>query len=411
METQANNTSFRRYLFFWSGQIVSTLGSSIVQFVIIWWITLQTQSGLYLSFAAFVGLVPMILLGPFVGVLIDRWNRKALIAVADFAQALATVALIFLFWTGAAAVWNVLLILALRGVCQAFHAPTTVAVTPSMVPPDKISRMNGLNFLFSGAVNLAGPVLAALLLELWSINQILWIDIATFAIAIIPLLAIKIPSVTKTILQKSSFKADFKQGFAHIRNHRGFLPLMLLAMMLNLLITPLTTLLPYYIKFDHLGGASDLALVEAVIEGGILAGGLLMSAVSGFKKKMTAVAVSFYIIFLGYLLFALAPTGLFWFMAAAGLVAAFCIPIVNVLVATIIQTVAPLDMQGRVNSVNFSLATAATPIGIIASGAIVAFVATNYLFLGCAVTGIITITLAWIFTDLRQVEKTEPAKE
>ena len=109
------NTTFKRYLLFWAGQIASTLGSSIVQFVIIWWITLQTQSGIYLSLAALVGLVPMIVLSPFVGVLVDRWNRKCMIAIADFSQALATLALILLFWAGAASIWNVLVLLGIRG--------------------------------------------------------------------------------------------------------------------------------------------------------------------------------------------------------------------------------------------------------------------------------------------------------
>lgn len=403
METPTS-TTFRRYLLFWSGQTISTLGSSIVQFVVIWWITLQTQSGVYLSLAAFVGLVPMIVLGPFVGVLIDRWNRKALIAVADFSQAVATLVLIGLFWTGVASIFNVLVLLGIRGICQAFHAPTTVAVTPSMVPADKLSRINGLSFFFSGVVNLTSPVLAALLLAVWSINQILWIDIATFVCAIVPLLMVKIPSVEASA-QKTSFKSDSKEGLAHIRNHRGFMPLMLLSMMLNLLIVPLTTLLPYFISFDHLGGASDLALIEATFEGGILGGGLLMSAISGFKKKVLTMAICFYVILLGYLIIALAPTGFFLFIAISGFVAALCVPIINVLAATIIQTLVPLNMQGRVNAVNFSLVTAAQPIGIIASGVLVAFLATNVIFAACAIAGIVATTLALMFTDLRHVEK------
>jgi DHA3 family macrolide efflux protein-like MFS transporter len=398
-------STFRRYLVFWSGQIASTLGSSIVQFVIIWWITLQTRSGLYLSLAALVGLVPTILLSPFVGVLVDRWNRKLLIAMADFSQALATVVLIFLFWAGLASIGNVLLLLAIRGVCQAFHTPTTLAVTPSMVPAEKLSRINGLNFFFSGTVNLIGPVLAALLLEIWSINQILWIDVVTFVLAIVPLLAIKIPSVTKTPTQDGlSFKKEFMEGLTHIKHHSGMLPLFLLAALLNLLIIPLTTLLPYFIKFDHIGGASDLALVEAMVEGGMLAGGLTMAAVGSVKRKAPAIAISFYIIFTGYLLIALSPTGAFWFMGTVGLMAAFFMPVLNVLAATIIQTVIPLDMQGRVNSVNLTLVTAATPIGIIASGLIVTVVSTSYLFIGCAIAGIAAITVAWMFTGLKHIE-------
>jgi DHA3 family macrolide efflux protein-like MFS transporter len=405
------NTTFRRYLLFFSGQIASTLGSSIVQFIIIWWITLQTQSGMYLSLAALVGLVPMIVLSPFVGVLVDRWNRKALIASADFAQALATIALIMLFWAGAASIWVVLVLLAVRGVCQAFHTPTVLAVTPSMVPQKKLSRINGLSFFFTGAINLIGPVFAALLLEVWSVDQILWIDVATFIAAIIPLLAVTIPSVAKAAAKEDrSFKGGFTTGLRHIKSHRGLLPLFLLAMILNLLVTPLTTLLPYFIKFDHLGGATDLAFVEAMIEGGIIAGGLAMSVIGAIKRKATAMASSFYAIFFGYLLIALSPTNMFWFMGIAGLAAALFIPAVNVLAATITQTVIPLDMQGRVNSVNLALVTAATPIGIVVSGAVVEFVNTSYMFVGCAVAGFLLITLMWLFTGFRHVETVAPRK-
>jgi DHA3 family macrolide efflux protein-like MFS transporter len=176
-------------------------------------------------------------------------------------------------------------------------------------------------------------------------------------------------------------------------------------MILNLLITPLTTLLPYYIRFDHLGSASDLALVEAMFEGGILIGGLAMSVFAGFKKKTLAMTASFYIIFAGYILISMSPTGAFWFMGLSGLVAAFFIPILNVLAATITQTVIPLEMQGRVNSVNLSLVTAAMPIGMVVSGVAVELIKTSYLFLGCAMIGIVAVTLAWLFTDLRHVEE------
>ena len=97
MECQADPAAFRSYLTFWSGQLVSLLGSSVAQFVIIWWITLKTESALYLSLASLLGFAPMIILSPFAGVFVDRWSRKRLIGIVDFLQALATVALILMF--------------------------------------------------------------------------------------------------------------------------------------------------------------------------------------------------------------------------------------------------------------------------------------------------------------------------
>ena len=410
MEIQASQTTFRSYLTFWSGQLVSLLGSSIAQFVIIWWITLETQSALYLAIASLLGFAPIVILSPFAGVLVDRWSRKALIGVADFLQALATVALIFLFSLGSVSIWQVLALLTLRGIFQAFHNPAVSAIVPLMVPRDKLSRMNGLNFLLGGAVTLIGPVLAAILLELWKIGQILWIDAVTFIVAVIPLLIIQIPSVRKKqdrSQDKSSFKKEFGEGLGFIKNARGLLPFIMLATALNFLLTPLGTLLPYYVKFDHLGEAPDLALVMAFFQGGILAGGLLMSVMKGFKKKMVAIILSVYIIFLGYALVAITPTGLFRFMAIGGLIMAFCVPVANVSIQTIIQTVVPTKMFGRVSSVLSSLSSAASPLGMLLAGAVVEFTGAANLFLGCAGSGILILTISWFFTDIRHVEEIE----
>ncbi len=348
----------------------------------------------------------MVILMPFTGVLADRWSRRALVGIVDFLQALATVVLIFLFSLGSLSVWQVLPLLTLRGIFQAFHTPTVMAITPSMVPKDKLSRINGLNYLFTGAVNLVGPVTAAVLLGFWKIGQILWIDAATFVVALLPLLIIRIPSVRKK-QEKSSFRGEFVEGFAFIKNARGFLPLITLSTALNFLITPFSTLLPYYVKFDHLGEASDLAFVLASMQAGMIAGGLLMSILKGFKKKMVVIVSFVYVIFLGAAIIALTPTGLFWFMATGGSIVLFCIPIVNVSYMTIIQTVVPLKIQGRVNSVDMALSSAATPLGMILSGPIAEFTGTANLFLGCVVSGILILTLSWFFTQIRHVEEME----
>lgn len=408
METHADQMTFRSYLYFWSGQLVSLLGSSISHFVIIWWITLETGSALYLSIASLVGFAPMVVLSPFAGVFVDRWSRKVLIGTVDFLQALVTVALIFLFWLGSVSYWQVLALLALKGIFQAFHSPAVSAIVPLMVPRDKLSRMNGLNFLLFGAVNLIGPIIAAILLELWKIDQILWIDAVTFIVALIPLLLITIPSVRKKqdeSQDKSSFRKEFGEGLAFIKNARGFLTFIMLATALNFLLRPLSTLLPYYVKFDHLGEASDLAFVMAFFQGGVLAGGLLMSVIKGFERKMVAIMFSVCVIFLGYSIVALTPTGLFWFMAVGGLIMAFCIPVANVSIETIIQTTVPMKMFGRVSSVTGALASAASPLGTILSGAIVGFTGTANLFLGCAGLGILILTLSWFFTDIKHVEE------
>ena len=126
----ADQATFRNYLFFWCGQLVSLLGSSIVQFAIIWWITVETGSALYLALASFLGLTPLVMVGPFAGVYADRWNRKKRVFVADLMQALAIVILIVFYWIGNVVIWQVLAVLTVRAVFQAFHEPTVSAITP-----------------------------------------------------------------------------------------------------------------------------------------------------------------------------------------------------------------------------------------------------------------------------------------
>ncbi len=409
MEAQADQSTFENYLKLWSGQLISLLGSSIASFAIIWWITLETGSALYLSAAALLSFAPLIILGPFSGVFVDRWNRKALIGVVDFLQALTTVFMISLFLLDMASVWYILALVGVRGVFQAFHSPAVSAIIPLMVPREKLSRINGVSYLLTGAVTLVGPVLGALLLEYWRISDILWIDAITFIVAVIPLLMISIPSVRmEQGLRPAapSFRDDFSEGLGFIRRARGFLTFALVATSLNFLLTPLSTILPYYVKVDHLGDASSLALVSAFFQGGILAGGVLMSVMKGFKRKTVAITVSIYGIFVGYTFFALAPTGWFWVMATSGLAMGFCVPIANVSTQTIIQTIVPPNLLGRVNSVLGSLASAASPLGMILSGAVVEFAGTaSLLLLGCSMSGMVVMTVSWIFTDFRNLEE------
>ena len=389
------------------------LGSSISLFVIIWWITLDTGSTFYLALASVLGLAPIVVLGPMAGVLADRWNRKLLILAADLFQALTTLVLILMFWFGGAAIWQVLILLTLKGVFQAFHMPSAFAIIPTMVPKDKLSRMNGVNYLFTSAVNLAGPVIAVLLLGFWTITQILWIDIVTFLVALIPLLVTRIPSVLKKHDESSSFRRQFEEGFGFIRKARGLFPLIMLATAVNVLLTPLSTLLPYYVKFDHFGAASDLAFVMAFIQGGMLVGASMMSVIKVSRRKTILIVSSMYVSFLGYILVALTPTGLFWFMAASGFILTLCIPIVDVLAMTVLQTAVPIEMQGRVTSVTVSLAHAAVPIGMFLSGIITVFTGTATFFLGCAVLGLVVLTLSWFFSEIRYVEELEknPTRE
>jgi len=151
-EVIANKKTFRNYMLMWSGQLFSLMGSLIVQFVITWWVTEVTGSAVYLSIGMFLYFLPMVFVTPFAGVLTDRFNRKTIITVADSLQALVTLWIIVMFYMNYADPFIVILINSLRGLCQAFHQPVIAAIIPSMVPKERLSRINGINFLFTSLI-------------------------------------------------------------------------------------------------------------------------------------------------------------------------------------------------------------------------------------------------------------------
>ena len=135
----------RTFFLIWTGQAFSLLGSSLVQFALVWWLTQKTGSATVLAAATFVALLPSVFLGPFVGALVDRWNRRIVMIAADGMVALATAALVILFWLDIAQVWHVYVVLFVRSLTGTFHFPAMQASTSLMVPDKHLSRISGLN--------------------------------------------------------------------------------------------------------------------------------------------------------------------------------------------------------------------------------------------------------------------------
>jgi len=271
METMPSKKSFKNYLYFWSGQLFSLFGSMVVYFVIIWWVTEETQSPVYLALGSFFFIICQVIFMPIAGVLADRLNRKVIIVVADSLQAVTTLILLVLFSMNLANVWTVLIFISIRSIFQAFHLPAVNSIIPVMVPKENLSRINGINFLFTGVVQIIAPLIGATLMILVPINTILWVDVITFFIALIPLLLIKIPSVENhgEKVEKKSFLREFKQGLQTIKVIPGLVTIIFLSMLLNFLIRPFDTLMPYYINVFHGGSATHLAIVLVFFQGGM----------------------------------------------------------------------------------------------------------------------------------------------
>ncbi|MBY9020173.1 MAG: MFS transporter, partial [Candidatus Lokiarchaeota archaeon] len=406
MDILNKKKSFRHYIYFMAGQQFSLLGSGIIGFVITWWITIETQSVFYLSLATFLIFLPQVIVTPFAGVLSDRLNRKTIILTVDFLQAVLTFGLFLIFITGYTPIWMILIIHTFRNVLFAFQVPTVYAILPSMVPKEKISRINGAGFLFSGLIFMIGPVLSALLLELFPITYIFLIDAVTFLIAAVPLLLITIPFHPKEKEEKenASFVREFKEGFLVVKAIPGLLSMIIFAMIFNFIFRPFGVLWPYFINVIHDGSAFHLAFLFGSMQVGNVIGSLITSIKKEWKNKIKINLFGEMIFFTFYVVIILAPYQNFYLMMIGGFLGAIIFPITVATYLTILQTVVPSDKIGRVMSIDHTISMAISPIGALLVGPLAGVMGVVNLLLISALIGIVNPLVIWFFTKIRYLE-------
>jgi DHA3 family macrolide efflux protein-like MFS transporter len=364
-----------RFFTIWIGQAFSLFGSSIVQFALVWWLTKATGSATVLATATLVALLPQILLGPFAGTFVDRWNRRLIMIIADGAIALTTAMLVYLFATGQIQIWHIYAAAMIRSLGQAFHQPAMTSSTSLMVPEKHLARIAGANQSLQGLINIFAPPLGALLLEAYSTQAVLLIDIITAAIAILPLLFIRIPQPPKQVqsegsAQKTSYLQDLREGFVYVVRWKGLLGLILLAMALNFLLIPTSSFLPLVITKIFNGGAKELGWVESLFGVGIILGGITLSIWGGFKRRIITSFSGVIGIGLGIVLTGLVPPNMFYLIFITTFIVGFSQVFANGPLMAIMQSTVAPEMQGRVFSLLTAGATAMMPLSLLIAGPI-----------------------------------------
>jgi len=406
MEQTPTNKTFRHYLYFLLGQNFSMLGSMIVGFVITWWLTIETGSVVILSISTFLMFIPQIVVTPLSGVLADRWNRKTIIAISDSLQALVTFLLFAFFLIGVQNVWLILGINTLRAGLFAFQMPAVQSIIPTMIPKERLSRVNGMNFLFSGLIFSLGPVIAATLLSFFAVEHIFLLDIFTFLIAMVPLLLIKIPSVHQITEEttKKSVSKDFKTGLIVIKMVPGLLAMIIFAMCWNFIMRPWNVLLPYFILNTHEGTALNLALLMTSFSIGSITGSLITLIKKDFKHKIKINIIGASLFFVGQIFAIIAPTGNFIIMMIALFPGAVVFPITVSTYLSILQSAVPKDKVGRIMSIDHMISMAIAPIGALLAGPLANLLGIVNLLLICAFIGIVYPSFIWLFTKIKRLE-------
>jgi len=345
----------------WSGQFVSIFASQMTSFAITLWAWDFSQSATTLVLVGLASFLPRMVLSPFAGTLVDRWNRKLVMALSDAGAALATAFLLTMFFTGQAQIWHLYLAGFFVGGFGAFQYPATTSVITTMVAKDQLSRANSLQSLISSASGIGAPLLAGGLIAWIGISGILVIDLVTFFLALATLLIIHIPQPVKTPEGEGgqgTFWLETLHGLRYILDRSSLVAIFLLFMTSNISAGFISPMINPLVLSRSGNDAAVLGLVRSAGSAGFLAGGLLMSAWKGPRRRIYGVAVGFIVEgLLGAAILGLGRSAPAWMVGF--LVTGLSITIVNTLYITILQAKIAPDLQGRVFGIEY-LATAAS---------------------------------------------------
>ncbi|HCU08404.1 MAG TPA: MFS transporter [Clostridiales bacterium] len=284
----------KQTILFLASQTVSLFGSMLVQYAILWHITLETQSGVMMTLSIVCGFLPAFFVSPFAGIWADRYDRKKLIVAADALIALATLTIALLFLGGHDTFWLLFLAMGIRSFGSGVQGPAVNAFLPQIVPADQLLRVNGINGSIQSLITLVSPVASGALMTLVTLDKIFLIDVGTAAIAIVILLFfLKAPAHAKAFhLGQTSYWQDLREGFRYIGGN-GFVKRSFIhCAVYFILIAPLAFLTPLQVARSFSPDVWRLTVIEVTFSLGMMAGGLFIAAWGGFSNRLHTIAVS-----------------------------------------------------------------------------------------------------------------------
>lgn len=358
----------------WGGQALSILGSQLVQFALIWHLTVQTGSATVLATASLAGTLPQVILGPFVGTLVDRWNRRRVMLLADTVITFATTVLAGLFALGSVTIWHIYVVMFIRSLLSSFHGNAMSASTSLMVPVEHLTRIQGVNQMLNGGLNVISAPLGALLLGMVPIQGVLMIDVITAMFAILPLVVTQIPQPARIDSgkaggeEKSTVWQDFRAGFQYVLGWSGLLMVGLMTVGINFTIIPAYSLLPLMVK-EHFGGSAiDLSWVESAMGIGTIVGGAVLGVWGGFQRKIVTSMMGLMGMGAATLILAVAPASALPLVISGALLFGVMNPMTMGPFFAIIQSKVEPDMQARIMTLLSSVGGGIAPIGLMIAG-------------------------------------------
>ena len=403
MKTANQNWAFR-FIPLWVGQALSLLGSQLVQFAIIWYLTQTTKSATTLAIASMMGLLPQVLLSPFIGTWVDRGSRRLILIAADSTVAGVTLVLAVLFASGLIQVWHIYVALFVRAVAGGFHQSAFGASVVLLVPKEHLARLQGFNQALNGGLNIVSAPLGAYLLSILPMQGILGIDVGTALLAVSILLFIQIPQPESGSKAPATFWQDFRAGFRYILAWRGLMILLGLVMVINFFYSATEPLTPLLITSHFRGGASQLGWWLSSFAAGTILGGLLLGVWGGFKRKIVTAQLGLVLMGFSTAVVGIVPRDAFILGLIANSFVGFLLPIINGSYGATLQAAITPEMQGRVFAFIYSAAMLVSPLALVIAGPVADAFGIQLWFLVAGISCIIMGAFGFFSSEVMNME-------
>lgn len=376
------NTSWKRTTFFFlTGQGISMIGSMIVQYAMMWHITLSLQSGMAMTIYIICGFLPSFLISPFAGVWADRFDRKKLIIAADAFIAIATLILAIIFLSGYEEIWLLFVMAGLRALGSGVHMPAIGAMLPQFVPEEHLMRVNGINGTIQAVVMFVAPIISAGLLSVTSLSNIFFVDVFTAALGIFTLLTfVRVAPHEKSKQQQASYFADMKEGILYVKQHSFLKGLLIFMVAFFILLAPASFLTPLQTARSFGDDVWRLTALEIVFSVGMMLGGAAISIWGGFKNRTVTIAAAIAWMAICTIALGIVPNFVVYllFMGLFGV----AMPFLNSPMNVIFQEKVDPNYLGRVFGIVAMITTSMMPVGMMIFGPLADYISIELLLIG-----------------------------
>lgn len=355
----------RNYLLFFSGQMVSLVGTWLAQVSMSWLVYSLTGSKLLLGFVAFAGQIPALVLAPLAGVLVDRWELRRTLVVTQTLAMLQALMLAILTLTEVVHIVHILILSVILGLINAIDMPARQSFIVHMIERrEDLSNAIALNSSMVNMARLLGPTMAGVLIALVGEGMCFLINSVSYVAVIAALLAMRVIPMLKPPPKRVFI--ELRDGFNYIRGSLSIRSILLLMALVSLMGVPYMVLMPVFAQDILKGGPQTLGFLSAASGAGALIGGLMLASrrsVLGLGRWLVRASAIF-----GACLIAFSLSRHLWLSMLVLPVAGFSMIMQLASSNTLLQTIVEDPKRGRVMAFFGMAFQGMMPIGSIMAG-------------------------------------------